>query len=865
MNLRSITWTALAVVAFALPLNAAEPTVTKFLNQHCLDCHQGDAAEASFVLDDLLETGIDRASLLEWRQIHQRVERHEMPPAEMEQPTAAERKAFVDALRQELTAIEQSLYQQEGRSALRRLNRYEYQNTLREILALPHLNVLEILPPDGSANGFDKSAEALDISHVHVVKWMEAADFALQKAIAPTPLKPEPKLIRAEVSGVDETRKTCQGFYSMLRQGRAIPMNGMQPDETLEINLGDFAAQDSGDVVDLEPQLDGLAVFINGESNLGMTIRPFRVELPGYYTLRVHGYGITNQLGKIIPTDRVETVGFYTDDRTLGYCDLPSYKPTTAEITVWLNAGDNIKPLVASSTYPVIRAGGQGLGAWKRQRGNGVVFNWMEMEGPFYEEWPPQSHQRLFGEQKLTKKNEAELNRRERRFRDYAPVDLVTLTPKNADQQADELLSEFASRALRRPVTESDLEVPRSVYREKTAAGASYAEGLLAAYRAILTSPAVVLLNAPKNDDSQFDIATRLAYFLWSSPPDELLLNDAAQAKLSDESVLLDHVERMLEDPRSERFVTHFLDHWLMLKDIELTEPDENLYPEYNPLLLDSMIKETRGYFATLVRGNLGVKHIVDSDFSVLNQRLAEHYGIAEVTGTEMRRVELPEDCHRGGLLTHAAVLKTTANGTTTSPVTRGTFVMSQILGDPPPPPPASVPAVEPDISGATTIREQLAQHRSDPACAGCHQKIDPPGFALESFDVMGGYRERYRSLGQGDRIRDLFLRGGQPARVSLALPVDASGDMPGSGEFQTIEEFKRLLAQRERQLAENLLRQLVVYATGTPVSFADEAEFNAILNELEAGEFGIRDMMKAVATSRMFLDVQQPSVETVQ
>ncbi|MCG6155565.1 DUF1592 domain-containing protein [Rubinisphaera margarita] len=836
----------------------------KFLNTHCLDCHQGDSAEASFTLDDLLDTGVDRSTLLEWRQIHQRVERHEMPPAEMEQPVPAERTLFVEALRQELTSLEQALYAQEGRSALRRLNRYEYQSTLREILAMPHLNVLEILPPDGSANGFDKSAEALDISHVHVVKWMEAADFALQQAIAPTPVKPEPKLIRAEVLGVDETRKTCQGFYSMLRQGRAIPMNGMQPDETLEINLGDFAAQDSGDVVDQEPKLDGLAVFINGESNLGMTIRPFRVELPGYYTLRVHGYGITNRLGEIVPTDRVETVGFYTDDRTLGYCDLPSYEPTTAEITVWLNAGDNIKPLVASSTYPVIRSGGQGLGAWKRQRGNGVVFNWLEMEGPFYDQWPPESHQRLFGDQKLTKKNEASLNRRERRGRDYAPVDVSTLTPKNADQQAERLLAEFAGRALRRAVNSSDLNVPRSVYREKTATGASYAEALLAAYRAILTSPAVVLVNAPDSGESQYAIASRLAYFLWSSPPDERLMSDAASGRLDDQAVLLSHVDRMLADPRAGRFINHFLDHWLLLKDIELTEPDENLYPEYNPLLLDSMMKETREYFALLVRENLGVSHIADSDFTVLNQRLAEHYGIPDVTGTVMRRVELPEDCHRGGILTQASVLKTTANGTTTSPVTRGTFVMSQILGDPPPPPPASVPAVEPDISGATTIREQLAQHRDDPACAGCHRKIDPPGFALESFDVMGGFRERYRSLGQGERIPDLFLRGGQPARVSLALPVDPSGDMPGSGEFQTIEEFKQLLLQRERQLAGNLLRQFIVYATGTPVSFADEAEFTAILKELEAGNFGIRDMIDAVVTSRMFLDHKQTSVETV-
>jgi hypothetical protein len=315
-------------------------------------------------------------------------------------------------------------------------------------------------------------------------------------------------------------------------------------------------------------------------------------------------------------------------------------------------------------------------------------------------------------------------------------------------------------------------------------------------------------------------------------------------------------VERMLDDPKSESFVEHFLDHWLLLKDIELTQPDDNLYPDYNPLLLESMLAETRAFFHEMIAADLGVTHVVDSDFTYANQRLAELYRLPQILGTQLRRVPLTHDSRRGGILTQASVLKVTANGTTTSPVERGVFVMTQLLGDPPPPPPPTVPAVEPDISGATTIRQQLAMHREDPSCASCHTKIDPPGFALESFDVMGGYRTRYRSVEIGDEIPDLLIHGGRRSGVRESLVVDSSGQMPDGTTFADIDAFRQWLVSTQRsQLGDNLLRQFIIYATGRPVGFADQQEFDRLLQSLESSDFGIRSMIHVVVQSQLFLN----------
>ena len=314
--------------------------------------------------------------------------------------------------------------------------------------------------------------------------------------------------------------------------------------------------------------------------------------------------------------------------------------------------------------------------------------------------------------------------------------------------------------------------------------------------------------------------------------------------------------ERLLNDPKSQRFVNAFLDYWLDLRKITATSPDANLYSDYylDDLLEESALAETRLYFTELVHDDLPTRDIVASDFTMLNERLALHYGLPPVQGVALRRTTLPKDSVRGGLMTQAAVLKVTANGTTTSPVLRGAWIMERILGQKPPPPPPSVPALEPDIRGAVTIRQQLDKHRNQATCAACHANIDPAGFALENFDVMGGWRDRYRSEAGGELAQGI-AKSGQKFEFHYALPVDASGELPDGRKFHDVRELKALLLANERQLARNLAKQLTTYATGAPIRFSDREPIEQILDRASSSQYGVRSLIHEVVQSDLFLN----------
>jgi hypothetical protein len=261
-------------------------------------------------------------------------------------------------------------------------------------------------------------------------------------------------------------------------------------------------------------------------------------------------------------------------------------------------------------------------------------------------------------------------------------------------------------------------------------------------------------------------------------------------------------------------------------------------------------------YFGDLLRRNLPARNLVDSDFAFLNERLAVHYGISGVNGVAMRRVALPVDSPRGGLMTQASILKVTANGTTTSPVLRGKWIMERIMGFNLPPPPAAVPAIEPDTRGAVTIRQQLDKHRADESCAICHRKIDPPGFALESFDVMGGWRERYRSTDPSDVFETFgrFGKSGAPLAFRYAMPVDAGGQLADGRTFSDIRDFKGLLLKDETQIARNLARQLLVYSTGAAERFSDREIVEQIVQRAKAKQYGVRSLVHELIASDLFL-----------
>ena len=308
----------------------------------------------------------------------------------------------------------------------------------------------------------------------------------------------------------------------------------------------------------------------------------------------------------------------------------------------------------------------------------------------------------------------------------------------------------------------------------------------------------------------------------------------------------------MLDDPKFERFVQAFLDQWLDLDHIDATTPDVYLYPEYDDVLRQSMLVETRQFFKHLIDANLGVANLIDSEFAFLNRRLAEHYGIPGVVGEHMRKVALEPDSVRGGILAHASIAKVTANGTTTSPVRRGNFILTNLLGLPTNPPPPNVGSIEPDTRGATTIRETLQKHQEKEACAACHRRIDPPGFAMECFDPVGNFRDRYRNSKGVQRELNLGLRF-LHKDYDIGLPVDASGVTEDDFRFEDFREFKQHLKASDEQLARNLVSKLIVFSTGGETQFADRNEIERILTLTRDDGYPMRDLIHQVISSRMF------------
>lgn len=413
----------------------------------------------------------------------------------------------------------------------------------------------------------------------------------------------------------------------------------------------------------------------------------------------------------------------------------------------------------------------------------------------------------------------------------------------------------FADRAAHEPVPASALVKYEQLVQTRLDRGAGFTEAMLAGYKAFLSSPHFLYLREPENSDDHFSIAARLSHFLTNTRSDEQLRELARSRTLRDPANLRRQAERLIAGPGFERFIANFTDYWLNLRYIRRDDPDIRLYPEYrfDNYLVESMERETRAFVTAMFRDNLPSRAIVSTDFIYANDRLASHYGLLPLNGSAMRKVMLPPQSPLGGLLTQAAILKVTANGATTSPVIRGAWIMERLIGDPPPPPPTGVPSVEPDIRGAKTIRQLLTMHTKNATCAGCHERFDPVGLALENFDILGGWRTRYRGLEQGEPVTGID-RAGHDFSYTLAEAVNASGKLLDGRTFADVLQLKTFLAANPRQLARNLLHQLTIYSTGVPVRFSDRAEMEAILDANARTGFRVRDLVQSLVASRIFL-----------
>ncbi|MCE9526354.1 MAG: DUF1592 domain-containing protein, partial [Planctomycetales bacterium] len=469
--------------------------------------------------------------------------------------------------------------------------------------------------------------------------------------------------------------------------------------------------------------------------------------------------------------------------------------------------------------------------------GPGLAIQYVEIEGPLNPVWPPESHRRIFGE--LAQKN----------FRTNNYPDRVEVVSDQPLVDAEKILKNFARRAFRRPVTAEDIAPYVAVVKAKLDAEYTFELAIRAALKGVLISPEFLFLREKPGKLDDFALANRLSYFLWSTMPDDELFTLAEQQKLSQPEVLRQQVERLLADPKATAFTENFVGQWLRLREIDATEPSHIVYPEFDHLLKVSMIRETELFFEELLKNDLSVTNFVASDFTMLNGRLAKHYGIPGVAGWEFKKTPLPPESHRGGVMTMASVLKVTANGTTTSPVMRGAWVLDRILGMPPPPPPDNVSAIDPDIRGATTIREQLAKHRSVESCGVCHRKIDPPGFALESFDCIGGWRDWYRVTGNGGPV----MVDGRHMPYHKGKPVDPSDVMEDGGKFENVDQFKQLLLKDKPLLARALATKLITYSTGRAPQASDRDAVETIVRRVGEKDYGLRSLIHEIVQSELF------------
>lgn len=863
-----------------LPLSAlhsatkAQPdaSVHAFFEEHCVECHDSETKKGGL---DLTTLKLDAAGFETWVKVHDRVCSGEMPPAKKPRPAAKDLDAAMASLSKELIAADKSREQRDGRSRLRRLNRVEFENTLRDLLALPALKVKDSLPEDGKSHGFDRLAGALDMSFVHMESYLAAVDKALNEALCPFVERPPVFKYRAYLTENNrKDGKECEGSVGLaIGNKTAIGLIGMKRDEKL---IADTAHH----LTDGEPKANAIGMFRHEDADFRWTMTAIEPVISGWHHLRVSGYSFGWDGKEVVPTERHGALGWgvFAKGEHYGTVDLPPNKPAERDITAWIERGggmmhgtDDFLRIIAASceNFRDYAFGKNKDVVGPMSPAPGVAVEWVEIEGPLYDTWPPASHRALFGDlpvKEWTKDSGVPKPAQQTWPRgnphsmpkdiygergDKRPV--VYVESKEPSKDSERLLRSFLRRPLRRAVTDAEVAEYVAKVTTRLAAGAAFQDAMIAVYREVLTSPDFMLLREPAGRLDDHALASRLSYFLWSTLPDEELAALADKHQLSKSATLRAQTERMLKDKRAERFVENFTGQWLALRELNANQPDKKLYPEFMPWLSEAMLMESRAFFAELLKHDLGVKHFVQSDFAMLNEPLAHLYGIEGVRGWDLQRVAVPAGSVRGGFLTQAAVLKTTANGTTTSPVKRGAFVMDKILGIVPTPPPPDTGAIEPDVRGTTTIRAQLDKHRRNATCAGCHAKMDPYGFALESFDVVGEWRGQYRAMGGAGRDEDRKLVNGHRIEYHAGLPVDCTGQLPDGRPFNDVNELRAMLAAEPERLARAFVGQLVTYATGAEISFADRSAVERILKDAAGKNYGLRTMLLGVVESELF------------
>lgn len=821
MVMRSVAifWALAASTSFASIFGASLSRV-EFLQAYCIDCHGAEKQKGDRRFDGLSETVSGIEDLEMWQEVLDLLNLGDMPPEDEKQPPVAERLAMIESTTELVTYGLAELVETGGHSVLRRINSWEYRQTIGDLLDLnvATWNPAADFPKEVVKSGFDNIGSELVTSGMLLDHYFDAAEEAVSRA---TNFEKRPKFQRY-------TQKSP--FYFQGKANADLPKL-FQVDrfrfipETPYTDM--YGRHYRGGHIGFEPLARG------GVPASGM----YRVRVKAAAVDRRHPYGDVIDdfrngdplVMELVAVDRegsVQSTGNVSEERSLARVELTSDEPEWFEWEVYFEEG--FEPEVrfrngTLATKRLVRIISQNAGHHEEvkpfvdmkngnEKSHGLLKVYkgpklrvweVQVEGPLVEQWPLAGHQLLYGN--LAREEVSERN-------------------------ATERLRVFAAAAYRRPLEAGEIAPIEALVSAKIDEGLTPFEALQLGFQTILCSPGFLYLSEGEGPLDEYALASRLSYFLWSSKPDAELLSLASRGRLKDSGELKRQVTRMLADPKSDRFVSNFIRRWLEVDNIGEMPVSEDFRHYFRDSIEEAMTGETEALFRHALDENKRPIELVSADYSFLNRELAMHYGIEGIEGSELQIVSL-SGVPRGGLLGQSLFLTASANGVDTSPVVRGIYVLENILGYSPPPPPPDVPAIESDIRGAATIRDQLAKHREVETCAECHRKIDPLGFALENFDAIGQWRTHY----------------------GKKLEVDASGELPSGDAFTDWFQFKELMIERESAFERCLTEKLMTYALGRELDLRDRSTIDGIVNRLGEAEGGLADLVEAVVLSDAF------------
>ena len=747
-----------------------------FFEAHCLRCHGPDKQKGRFRLDDLKPEFGNPLVAEKWSEVAFRIKSSEMPPPDEPQPAPEEIGDIVEFLTLKVREGTAERMAHRGLVEHYRLSREEYAHTIYDLLGV----VFDVEAPgtfneDPRWHGINRVGALLSLAPSHIQCYFDAADTIVKLAF------PE------EQATHKTTRKNVgKGKRQLLQLGEGWNFNLEKP--------GRYR---------LRIRASGLPAFTGRVPHLSL-----------WHTYHKRSYGGTDLVATEDAPTTIELEGLYPAGNYSIRNHARTIKHANGGISFFRNETIDANQSVASLT-------GKHRSPWtKVVDENGkpttplLLVDWVEIEGPLV--------------------TEAEQVKRHVVF----PPETSSVIEKQTS------LQRFAERAWRRPVAENEITPYAMLIKEEQESGESYRSAYKSAIASILVSRRFFNIEEGSPDVDRpevnaFELASRLSFFLWSSMPDERLFKSAREGILDTRNGLATEFERMILDPKIERFLESFPKQWLQLHRVGMFQPDPKLYPEYDPWLEESMVQETTRYFAEMFRQNLPIREAIDSDWTILNARLALHYDLAQPTEPGFHKVHWQNRNERGGILTQASILSLTSDGTRHRPVHRGAWVSEAILAKTPTPPPPNVDPLEP-VKGKqpkTTIRSKLEAHAIDPNCISCHAKIDPLGLAFENFDAIGRWRETEHVLGG---------TGEDPA-------VDASGLLPNGKAFNGAMEFKRLLGQDDEILAEAFLKHLATYALRRVMTIDDEQSLKLIVQSAKEDQLRLTHLVRQLVLSDLF------------